>query len=124
MPVGVGLNQTFWSRSNNRLENVTGIAGKTLRCSPVRVTTHYASYYGGHAVFTAPHEMLFDHVSSIIPRESLYSAPYIRACSGDIVYPYQEEDSRFVLQRGDSVKLITVHNAPVSITLVFHAPIW
>ena len=124
VPVGVGLNQTFWSRSNNRLESVTGIAGKTLRCSPVRVTPHYASYYGGHAVFTAPHEMLFDHVSSIIPRESLYCSPYIRTCSGDTVYPDQEDDGRFVLERGDTINVIILPNTPVSITLVFHVPIW
>ena len=124
VPVGAGVNQTFWSRSNARLETVTGIAGKTLRCVPVCVTTHYASYYGGHAVFKAPQEMVFDHVSSIIPRESLYCSPYIRTCSGDTVYPYQEGDGRFVLERGDTINAIVLPNTPVAITLVFHVPIW
>ena len=122
VPVGAGVNQTFWSRSNARLETVTGIAGKTLRCVPVCVTTHYASYYGGHAVFTAPHEMVFDPVSSIIPTDALYCAPYI-VSNGDTVNP-MNVDSRIVLERGDKINVITVPNTPVSITLVFHVPIW
>ena len=122
VPVGAGVNQTFWSRSNARLETVTGIAGKTLRCVPVCVTTHYASYYGGHAVFTAPQEMVFDPVSSIIPTEALYSAPYISS-NGDTINP-MNVDSRIVLERGDKLSVIVRPNTPVSITLVFHVPIW
>ena len=123
VPVGAGVNQTFWSRSNARLETVTGIAGKTLRCAAVRVTTHYASYYGGHAVFTAPHEMVFDPVGSIIPTDALYCAPCIVASNGDTVNP-MNVDSRIVLERGDTINVITVPNTPVSTTLVFHVPIW
>ena len=123
VPVGAGVNQTFWSRSNARLETVTGIAGKTLRCAPVRVTTHYASYYGGHAVFTAPHEMVFDPVSSIIPTDALYCAPCIVSSNGDTVNPIYL-DSRIVLERGDTINVIVRSNTPVAITLVFHVPIW
>ena len=123
VPVGAGVNQTFWSRSNARLETVTGIAGKTLRCVPVCVTTHYASYYGGHAVFTAPQEMVFDPVSSIIPTEALYCAPYIVSSNGDTINPMYV-DSRIVLERGDKLRVIVRPNTPVSITLVFHVPIW
>ena len=124
VPVGAGVNQTFWSRSNARLETVTGIAGKTLRCVPVCVTTHYASYYGGHAVFAAPQEMVFDPVGSIIPTDALYCAPYIVASNGDPVNPMYVDSRMIVLERGDKINVITVPNTPVSITLVFHVPIW
>ena len=119
----VCVNQTFWSRSNARLETVTGIAGKTLRCVPVCVTTHYASYYGGHAVFTAPQEMVFDPVSSIIPTEALYCAPSILSSNRNNINQMYV-DRRIVLERGDKLRVIVRPNTPVSITLVFHVPIW